>query len=79
MADTRELQEELEKIAGRLEVRDLTEALHFPKYFQIETVRLCNGRCPFCAVDEWDKSHPFMADQLYARIVEELAAYADWV
>lgn len=71
--------EELSKIAKRLNLDDISQALYFPKYFQIETTRLCNGRCSFCAVDQWDKSHPFMDDELYDKIVEELADYSNWI
>lgn len=54
-------------------------ALRFPRYFQIETTRLCNARCPFCAIEKWDKSTPFMSDDLFAKIVEEMAPHADWI
>jgi len=71
--------QEMQKIAHRLKMGDISEALTFPKYFQIETVRLCNARCPFCAVDQWDKSHPFMEEVLFAKILDELADYAAWI
>ena len=38
------LSAELEVLAGRIDVRELTEALRFPRFFQIETTRLCNAR-----------------------------------
>jgi len=74
-----EQKEELGQIAQRLKLGNLEEALYFPKYFQVETIRLCNARCPFCSVDQWDKSHPFMADALYDKIVAEMSEYADWI
>lgn len=73
------LHNELDFLAERLEVETLDDALRFPQFFQIETIRHCNARCPFCAIDKWDKSQPFMSDKLYEKIVEELAEYRDWV
>ena len=73
------LNNEMARIADRLKLNDYKEALYFPKYFQIETVRVCNARCPFCAIDEWDKSVPLMSDQLFDKIAEELGNYVDWI
>lgn len=73
------LADELTQIAERVGVRDLDEALYFPRYFQVETVRVCNARCPFCAIDKWDKSTPVMRDALYEKIVDEMANFAHWV
>lgn len=73
------LKKELILITERLKIGKLEEALKFPKYFQIETVRICNARCPFCAIDKWDKSVPLMSDKLYDKIVEELSSYSDWI
>ncbi len=70
---------ELRKLAERLKLDDISKALYFPKYFQIETVRLCNARCPFCASDQWDKTHPFMSDPLFEKIVTELEPYSEWI
>lgn len=73
------LDKELESIADRLTLDDLEEHKKFPQFFQIETVRVCNSRCTFCAVDQWDKSVPFMSDYLYDKIAEEMADYTDWI
>ena len=70
---------EMNDIARRLNLDDYKEALHFPKYFQIETTRYCNAHCPFCPVDEWDKSTPFMSEELFDKIVDEMAHYSDWI
>lgn len=70
---------EMQQIAGRLDLADVSEALYFPKFFQIETVRVCNAKCPFCAIDLWDKSVPFMSDTLFEKIACELEAYAHWI
>lgn len=72
------LAREMRVITDKLGLTDLSQAV-FPKYFQIETTRVCNSRCPYCPVDHWDKSHPFMTDWLFDKIAEELADYRDWV
>jgi len=73
------LQEEMEQIARRLNLSNAEEALHFPKYYQLETIRVCNANCPFCAIDQWDKSIPLMSDNLFEKIASELSEYADWI
>jgi MoaA/NifB/PqqE/SkfB family radical SAM enzyme len=73
------LSREMDSLASRLSVEDLQEARQFPQYFQIETTRHCNAQCPFCAVNEWDMSHPKMTDYLYDKIVEEAGDYSDWI
>lgn len=70
---------ELEMLAGRIDVPELKDALRFPRFFQIETTRLCNARCPFCAIDQWDKSVPMMADALWEKIATELIEWRDWI
>jgi radical SAM protein with 4Fe4S-binding SPASM domain len=73
------LRAELDDIARRLNLSSVEDSLYFPRYVQIETIRICNARCAFCAVDQWDKTVPRMADALFDKIVEELKDYADWV
>lgn len=75
---TENLAREMRSIAAKLGLDDVREAV-FPKYFQIETTRLCNSHCPYCPVDHWDKTHPFMSDWLFDKIAEELTGYRDWV
>ena len=73
------LDHEMQHIAKRLNLQDVNDALYFPKYYQIETVRVCNARCPFCAIDQWDKSVPLMSDNLFDKIVDDLSGYVDWI
>jgi len=70
---------EMYDIAKRLNLTEVEEALYFPKYLQIETSRVCNARCPFCAIDQWDKSTPVMKDSLFEKIVSELKEYSHWI
>lgn len=73
------LQREFKELARRIDVAELDDALYFPRFFQIETTRLCNARCPFCAIDLWDKSEPWMSDALWEKIADELSQYAHWI
>ncbi len=73
------LEQEMRDIAARLELSDYREALYFPKYFQIETTRLCNARCTFCAIDQWSKETTFMSDALFEKVATELGQYKHWV
>ena len=70
---------ELQRLADRLDLKSLEEALYFPKFFQIETTRLCNATCTFCAVDLWDKTTPFMSDKLFHKIADEIIEHRDWI
>ena len=70
---------EEKSIAENLEIKSIDDALYFPKFVQIETTRVCNAKCPFCAIDVWDKSTPMMSDALFSKIVEEIKGYADWI
>jgi radical SAM protein with 4Fe4S-binding SPASM domain len=73
------LEAELERLAERIDIPELEDALKFPRFFQIETTRLCNARCPFCAIDQWDKSVPMMAEPLWQKIAAELIEWKDWI
>lgn len=73
------LKQEFEEIRKRLEINSLDEALIFPKFFQIEPSRVCNSRCRFCAVDDWDKSVPFMPDKLFDKLVTEFKNHTNHI
>ena len=73
------LGQEIQNIATRLEIKNIDEATFFPKYFQIETTRICNAHCPYCASDQWDRSNPFMSDYLFNKVVDELSNYSQWI
>ncbi len=70
------LKRELAAIAGKLNLASMDEALVFPRFVQLETTRLCNAKCPMCLIDKWDKSTPFMADDLFEKIAAELVDHA---
>jgi radical SAM protein with 4Fe4S-binding SPASM domain len=73
------LKAELDRLAERIDISEIEESLRFPRFFQIETTRLCNARCPFCAIDQWDKSVPMMPEALWQKIAAELVEYRDWI
>ena len=70
---------ELDDIKRRGGVDSIEDLLYFPKYFQIETTRNCNARCTFCPVDVWDKTEPYMSEDLFSKIVNEMKDYAHWI
>ena len=75
----RRLDKELEAIANKLNLESIDEALYFPRFVQLETTRLCNAQCPMCLIDKWDKSVPFMSDELFNKLATELCEYSDWI
>lgn len=79
MNDEQYRRSDMQNIAARLELSDISESFSFPKYFQIETARVCNARCPYCASNQWDKSTPFMSDALFNKVVDEIRDYNGWI
>ena len=71
---------ENQKLASRLGVRRLEDARHFPKFFEVETVNACNARCTMCTINDWEQGeNVIMSEALYAKFVDEVGQYADWV
>jgi MoaA/NifB/PqqE/SkfB family radical SAM enzyme len=75
----RHITKEFRSLAARLGLKSIDEALVFPKYFEIETVRGCNARCAMCTVEQWHDSNSRMKDQLFEKIAHELAEHAGWI
>tara|TARA_Y100000310_G_scaffold50196_1_gene46290 strand:+ start:4226 stop:5203 length:978 start_codon:yes stop_codon:yes gene_type:complete len=46
--------------------------LKFPRYIEIETVNICNARCPMCTITDWNRDAKPMTDELFAKIASEL-------
>lgn len=78
-ATSKNLNKELSAITTRLKIADLKETFRFPKFFQLETVRLCNSKCSFCPSDKWDKSTPFMSDELFEKISLQFKNHVSWI
>ncbi|MBI1916537.1 MAG: radical SAM protein [Planctomycetes bacterium] len=45
--------------------------LRFPRFLEIETVNVCNARCPMCTIDDWERGAKPMTDELFAKIAAE--------
>jgi len=73
------LKEELKNLAKRLNLKDLSEALYFPKYFEVETIRACNAKCKMCTIHEWKNKNNRMTDNLFYKIAEEMSNYNQWI
>ncbi|MBM7866695.1 radical SAM protein [Heliobacterium gestii] len=72
--------EQNDQLAGRIGLTDLSQCELFPKYFEIETVNLCNARCIMCTIDKWEKkASPFMSMELFHKFAEEVGQYRDWI
>jgi radical SAM protein with 4Fe4S-binding SPASM domain len=44
----------------------------FPKFIEIETVNVCNARCPMCTISDWQVDSPTMSDSLFEKIALDL-------
>lgn len=55
------------------------DAQYFPKFLQIETVSLCNGKCVMCPVGEWNRSERIMDMELYRKIISDITPYTQWI
>ena len=69
-------------IADRLSVDTIEEVLLFPKYFEIETINICNSRCIMCPVDKWrpgEQKRKIMSRELFNKFVDEVKQYSDWI
>lgn len=53
------------------------DLMRFPSYVEIETVNVCNARCPMCTIADWERGHTPMTDKLFKKIADELSEHAD--
>lgn len=72
------LKKELNSLADRLSLDNLSQATYFPKYFEIETIRGCNAKCGMCTVYEWN-GRGLMQGELFSKIAEEIKDYSSWI
>ncbi len=52
------------------------DLLSFPRYLEIETVNVCNARCPMCTIDDWERGVQPMTDELFNKVAAEAIAHA---
>ena len=53
------------------------DLLSFPRYIEVETVNVCNARCPMCTIDDWERGAPTIKDDLFAKVADEIIDHAD--
>jgi len=53
------------------------DLLTFPRYIEIETVNVCNARCPMCTISTWERNSKPMTDELFLKISNELIKHND--
>ena len=71
---------ENQKLANCLNLNNLEESLHYPLYFEIETVNACNAECVMCSVKKWEKrDNVIMTDAMFAEFVRDVSQYKDWI
>ena len=70
------INEELDKIAKRMGLENISESYPFPKYFEIETVRGCNARCRMCPVWKYPQDCGKMGQKLFEKISMEMSKYS---
>ena len=52
------------------------DLLSFPRYIEIETVNVCNARCPMCTIDDWERGVAPMTDEIFDKIATEVIQHA---
>lgn len=52
------------------------DLLSFPRYLEIETVNVCNARCPMCTIEDWERGSKPMTDALFKKVADEVIAHA---
>ena len=68
--------EHIDAIARDLGMNCADDLLRFPPFVQIETVSTCNARCVMCPVEEWKRDTLLMSDDLFGRLVDQIAPHA---
>ncbi|MBI3320404.1 MAG: SPASM domain-containing protein [Candidatus Omnitrophica bacterium] len=72
-----ELQKAREYLVRRISPQESYEALTaFPRFLEIETVNVCNARCPMCTIEDWQRGGRPMTDELFQKIASEVIAHA---
>ncbi len=70
-------QEAREYLVRRISPQERYEdLLAFPRYLEIETVNVCNARCPMCTIEDWERGGRPMTDELFTKIAAEVIQHA---
>lgn len=49
-----------------------SDLLSFPRYIEVETVNVCNARCPMCTIIDWTRKSKPMTDEIFEKISKEV-------
>lgn len=68
------------KLTRELELDDLSKALYFPRFFEVETVNACNARCRICTIAEWSRRKSYlMPGRIWNKFLNEIKNYSHWI
>lgn len=68
------------RLENELGLGDISQALFFPKFFEVETVNKCNAKCVMCTINDWGKRNSYlMSDVVWKKYVDEIRDYVKWV
>lgn len=77
MAKSMEIKKAQEYLQRRISPTETYEdLLRFPRYLEIETVNVCNARCPMCTIDDWERGSKPMTDAIFKKIADEVVEHA---
>lgn len=66
-------------LTDRLGFDDLSQAIHFPKYFEIDTIHACNAKCEMCPIWKSPLDYGRMEQKLFEKISAEMSEYSHWI
>lgn len=73
-----EIEKEKEYLVRRISSQETYgDLLKFPRYLEIETVNVCNARCPMCTITDWERGSKPMNDELFKKIADEIIVHSN--
>lgn len=66
-------------LVEKFKVGSFDDFYNFPLFFELETVNVCNARCSICTINEWKSETPFMEDEVFFRLADEINSHSDTV
>lgn len=70
-----------QELAERIFLEELEECEKFPKYFEIETINVCNAQCIMCPISKSNTGNKrkIMTMELFQKFLDEISEYNDWI